>query len=234
MKIPISPRLKAIADEVILTETAADIGTDHGYLPVYLVKRKGLSRVIAADVNQDPLNKACRVIQLYKLQSHIDLRLGNGLEVLEPGEASTIIIAGMGGVLISELLDKSPAIAQKAEKLILQPVQGTKELRRYLFKNGYEIINEKLIQEKHRFYVILSTHFMNKPVQQVDSLTLEIGSFIQLQDPVVTQAFLRRKIRITENKWRGMLRSEAVEKEKIMETELLLVKLKEALAWVTK
>lgn len=234
MKIPISPRLKAIADEVILAGTAADIGTDHGYLPVYLVKRKELSRVIAADVNQDPLNKARRVIQLYKLQPYIDLRLGNGLEVLHPGEASTIIIAGMGGVLISELLDKSPVIAQKAEKLILQPVQGTKELRRFLFENGYEIINEKLIQERHRFYVILSTYFTNKPVQQVDPLTLEIGAFIQQQDPVVTQAFLRRKIRITEKKLRGMLRSEAVEKEKIMETELLLEKLKEALAWVIK
>ena len=234
MKIPISPRLKAIADEVILTGTVADIGTDHGYLPVYLVKRKGLSRVIATDVNQDPLNKARRVIQLYKLQPHIDLRLGDGLEVLQPGEASTIIIAGMGGVLISELLDKGSATAQKAEKRIRQAVQGRKELRRYLLNKGYEIIKEKLIQEKHRFYVVLSAHFMNKPVQQVDPLTLEIGAFILQQDPAVTQAFLRRKIRITENKRRGMLRSETVEKEKIIETDLLLEKLKEALAWVIK
>ncbi len=234
MRIPLSHRLKAIADEVIINKTVADIGTDHGYLPVYLVKNKGLSSVIAADVNQDPLNKARRVIQRHKLQQHIELRLGDGLSILHEGEASTIIIAGMGGNLISEILEQSPSIAKGAERIILQPVQSVRELRQYLLENGYEITNEILMQEKNRFYEILCTQFRNKPLQQIDPLVLEVGAFLQYQEPDISQAFLRRKIRLTENKRRGMLKSETVEKSKIMEVELLLIKLKEALEWFAK
>ncbi len=234
MRVPLSHRLRVIADEVIINKKVADIGTDHGYLPVYLVKHKGVSKVIAADVNQDPLNKARIVIQRHKLQQHIELRLGDGLNVLHEGEASTIIIAGMGGNLISEILDNSPSVAKKAEKLILQPVQSVQELRRYLLENGYEITNEKLMQEKNRFYEILCTQFRNKPWGQIDPLVLEIGEFLQDQDPHIAQAFLRRKIRLTENKRVGMLKSESLDGAEIVEVELLLKKLKEALEWFVK
>lgn len=234
MKTTLSPRLQAIADEVIVNGIAADIGTDHGHLPVYLVKHKGLTHVIATDVNQDPLNKARLVIQRHKLQHQIELRLGDGLTILQAGETVTIVMAGMGGLLISELLENSPAIAHNTEKIILQPVQSAKELRQYLLENGYEITREKLVLEKQRFYEIICARYGNKPKRDIDPLVFEIGEFIQNQDPAVSKAFLKRKIRLTEGKKRGILKSETVNEEKVKEVERMLEKLKEALEWIIK
>ncbi len=148
-----TPRLKKIIDYVN-TKAAADIGTDHAYVPIELIRSKRATRVIASDVRQGPLDIAKENISQSGLSDKIETRLGSGLSVLSPGEADTIIIAGMGGELIADILSKDERIARQAE-LILQPMNSQYELRRWLIDNNYTILKEDLENEGKRIYNFL-------------------------------------------------------------------------------
>ncbi|SMP39312.1 tRNA (adenine(22)-N(1))-methyltransferase [Anoxynatronum buryatiense] len=232
MSITLSPRLAAAANRADPTAVVADIGTDHGYIPIYLVKEKGVRHVIATDANEDPLNKARRIVQRFKLEAHITLRLGNGLEVLEPGEATTLILAGMGGTLITELLEASPMVAHQAQQLILQPVQAVPVLRRYLAAHGYRIHEEVLIQEKHRFYEIMVAKYENLPVHEPEPVWLETGSFLKQQPATVARAFVSRKIRLFTQKYQGLSQADPPDPRQLSETRALIEALKEELRWL--
>ncbi len=148
-----TPRLKKIIDYVN-TEVVADIGTDHAYVPIELIKSKRALRVIASDVRQGPLYIAKGNISDSGLADKIESRLGSGLSILSPGEADTIIIAGMGGELIADILLKDEETARQA-KLILQPMNSQYELRRWLIDNNYTILKEDLENEGKRIYNFL-------------------------------------------------------------------------------
>lgn len=225
------PRLKVIADSVSSSGIVADVGTDHGYLPVYLIREKGLQKVIATDVNKDPLAKAQRIIFRHKLTDQIELRLGDGLKVLEPGEADTIILAGMGGILISDLLDSSPEVAKSAKMLIAQPIQAVSGLRQYLWQSGYRICSEKLVQEKHRFYETVFACYEGNDEVKTDPVDLEIGTFIREQAPGTAKAYLKRKIRILEQRQKGLREAKNLDTAAIKEIEGILKALKEELSW---
>ncbi|SCG83595.1 hypothetical protein DW1_2028 [Proteiniborus sp. DW1] len=151
----LSPRLQAIADYVPKEAVVADIGTDHGYIPVYLVSNKIASRIIATDINIGPLENAKSYIDKKNYGEFIETRLGNGLKCLLPNEVDTIIIAGMGGHLIAEILDNSKEITETAKRFILQPMVASAELRRYLYNNDYTIIDEKLAKEGSKLYEVM-------------------------------------------------------------------------------
>ena len=106
----LSRRLKAVADFVPQDMICADIGSDHGYLPIYLVGERIIPHAIAADIGKGPLESAALNVRKYHLEDKIELRLGNGLEVLLPNEVSCVTICGMGGGLICEILNNSPQI----------------------------------------------------------------------------------------------------------------------------
>ena len=129
----LSERLQKIAD-CISTETLADIGTDHGYIPIYCVKNGRCTRAIASDINKDPLKAACDNITENGLSEKIETRLSNGLEGLLPNEADTIVIAGMGGFLIRDILINGADKIGDNTVLILQPMVAASELREYLCK----------------------------------------------------------------------------------------------------
>ena len=148
-----TPRLKKIIDYVN-TRVAADIGTDHAYVPIELIKSGRAERVIASDVRQGPLDIAKGNIEQNGLSDKIETRLGSGLSVLSPKEADTIIIAGMGGELIADILLKDDETARQAE-LILQPMNSQYELRRRLIDNNYTIVKEELENEGKRIYNFL-------------------------------------------------------------------------------
>ena len=124
MKIKLSPRLEVIAGCVAGVKSMADIGTDHGYLPVYLVENELVSRAIASDTNQQPLKKAEKIIKEQQLEKQIETRLGSGLSVLKPGEVDAVVMAGMGGLLIRDLLEAQPDVARQQKKLVLQPMNN--------------------------------------------------------------------------------------------------------------
>lgn len=157
----ITARLHCIINHVN-GSIAADIGTDHAYVPIRLIDEKRVEKVIASDVKKGPVESALRTVKKYNMDSKIDIRLGAGLSVLKENEADIIIIAGMGGILISEILEAGKSTAENAE-LILQPMNCQYELRKYLIKNGYTITGEDIAIEGFKVYNLLT---VRKGIQQ--------------------------------------------------------------------
>jgi len=152
----LSKRLTQVAKFIPKGMICADIGTDHGYLPIYLVQTGIAPKVIAADVNKGPLNAATKNVQNYGLADKIELRLGNGLAVLTPKEVQCVSICGMGGSLMCEILDNSSEIIAELEYLVLAPNIAPELIRSWAKKNNWAIDNEELILEDGRFYPIIA------------------------------------------------------------------------------
>lgn len=152
----LSKRLQTIADFVVPDSRVCDIGTDHGYIPVYLIKSGIAKKVIATDISRGSLDKIIDLIEEQGLEEHIEARLGDGLNVLKENEVDTLVIAGMGGILISEILEAGKSITENIDSFILQPMVGAKELRKYLLDNNYKIISEELVFEEGKYYEIIS------------------------------------------------------------------------------
>ena len=151
----LSKRLQLVASFVSEGLQLADIGTDHGYVPVYLVQNKKIPYAYACDVNKGPLERARRHIQEARLQGQIETRLGSGLSVLQPGEAQSIVIAGMGGPLMIQLLEEGQAVAASAAELILSPHSEIEGVRRFLHKSGFAIVREEMVQDEGKFYTVM-------------------------------------------------------------------------------
>ncbi len=145
--IKLSPRLKKIAQQIDAGETMADIGTDHGFLPIYLWENKICPKVIMTDISTGSLSKARENCEMYYPGKEFDLRLGSGIEVLREGEADAVVIAGMGGILMTEILGKDLKKTLSLRKLVLQPRTDVGKLRFWLFDNGFSITNEALVRE---------------------------------------------------------------------------------------
>lgn len=155
-KLELGPRLRAIADLVPPDcRCLADIGTDHGYVPAALLLAGRVGRAVAADVGALPLDHARRTAARCGVEDRMDLRLGDGLSVLSPGEADVIVIAGMGGDTIAGILAAAPW-SRDGPLLLLQPMSRAYELRRWLPEQGYAVRAETLVQDKGVLYPILS------------------------------------------------------------------------------
>jgi tRNA (adenine22-N1)-methyltransferase len=150
----LSPRLAAAARYVLPGRPVADIGTDHAYLPTHLVQTGQVPRAIAADVMPGPLDAARATVADEGLAESVELRLGNGLRVLQPGEAATATICGMGGPLIAEILAAGPLEA--IERLVLQPMGGEERLREWLAAHGWRLVAEELTEDAGRIYLIMA------------------------------------------------------------------------------
>ncbi|WWU45582.1 class I SAM-dependent methyltransferase [Paraclostridium sordellii] len=227
-KLKLTDRLLKIASLVGENKKIADIGTDHGYIPVYLLNNNKINYAILADVNKGPLENARKEVKHNKLENKVDLRLGSGLEVLKINEVDEIIIAGMGGILISELLNVKKDVSQSVEKLILQPMQAQSELRKYLYNNGYEIINEVLVKEDFRIYEIIEAKYTGKNTVVTDDIYYEVGKKLIENKDDLLEEFLIKKI----NAYKGLLDKldgkigEGIERKRI-ETMEKIDKLKE-------
>lgn len=177
-------RLESIVSMVDKCEIAADIGSDHGYVAEMLFKENKCEKIIATDLNEGPLNRTIEHLSSKNFQDRCDFRLGNGLSVLKEGEADAIIIAGMGGELISKIIDSSKNIAMKSHQLILQPMTGIAHLRRYLSENSFEIVDEKIVREDHHFYFIIKAKKGASKTE--DSIYYEISKILlDKKDPIM-------------------------------------------------
>ncbi|OPZ73058.1 MAG: tRNA (adenine(22)-N(1))-methyltransferase [Firmicutes bacterium ADurb.Bin456] len=204
----ISRRLAALAAFVPAGSSVADIGTDHAYLPVYLVKTDVCRRVIATDVREGPFGSAKVKVQEHGLDGRIELRLGDGLQALEPGEAEVLVLAGMGGNTIREILTGAPQVLKQCTRLILQPMADAGDLRIWLAGRGWKIWDERLVEEDGRIYVILAAVPGEESTK--DKLYLELGPrLIEKKDPLLA-VYLER---IT-NKYEKILASLAASKSK--------------------
>lgn len=152
--VKLSKRMQAIADYIIATDTVVDVGTDHGFLPIYLVENKICKHAIAMDINQGPLERAKEHIEESKLTKKIQTRRSDGLESLKQKEAQVMIIAGMGGPLMMRILQNGKDIASCFDEIVLQPQSELEEFRKFLYLTGYEIVDETMVLEEGKYYTI--------------------------------------------------------------------------------
>ena len=157
----IDNRLMTIADMVSRKGTLLDVGTDHGYLPIYLIKSSKIDKAIASDVSKGSLSKAIEEVKKEKLQDKIETRLGSGLMVIkEDDKLDTVVLAGMGGILISELIAEKLEYIKKADiEFIVQPVQSPESVRKFFQKEKFTIIEEKLAKAEGRIYHIIKARY---------------------------------------------------------------------------
>lgn len=155
MKLPISKRLLCCASMVQSGARVADIGTDHGYLGIYLLQTGAARHVIACDLRKDPLENARRNAKLFGVDGAMEFRLSDGLEKILPDEVDTVVMAGMGGDLIQKILSQCPWRKREGLQFILQPQSAGNVLRRWLCEDGFEIQREEPVQDGHFLYTVM-------------------------------------------------------------------------------
>lgn len=189
----LSKRLEIIADLVKNCDKIADIGTDHGYIPIFLVKNEICKTAIASDINKGPVEKAILNIKSYNLQHKIECRLGGGLTVVKPFEVQGAVIAGMGGNLIRDIIEESLEVFKSLEFSVLQPVQNPETLRKYIYESGYTIIDEELCYDEGKYYEVLKVVFSSNPIE-VDSIYYEVGKKLLDKKHPLLKEFITFKI----------------------------------------
>lgn len=195
--IKLSDRLQRIADFIDAGESAADIGTDHGFLPIALWETGKSPKVVLCDINAGPLEKAKMNIEKHVPDQDFDLRIGNGIKTLEPAEVDVIVIAGMGGLLIAEILGEDLPKSKTYKKLILQPRNAPEKMRAWLLTNGFAIKDEMLVREgKYICEIIVAEPCNFIDLKESEELDLEISPILfQRKDPLLVE-FIENKIRI--------------------------------------
>jgi tRNA (adenine22-N1)-methyltransferase len=169
--IALSPRLHAAASFVPQGAKLADIGSDHAYLPVWLWQNGRLASAIASDIRAAPLERGrAAALQAGIPPGCIDFRLCDGLAGLAPGEADTLVMAGMGGETIAAILAQAPFARNETLRFILQPMTAASDLRLWLSENGFVVEEERLAREGKRLYAVLSARFA--PAREGEALTL--------------------------------------------------------------
>ena len=148
----LTPRLRALADLVPQDARLADVGTDHAYLPVWLLLQGRISRAIAADLREGPLNRARETARQYQVEDKVSFRLCDGLSLVDREEVDVISIAGMGGETIAAILQAAPWAREKL--LLLQPMTSFPDLRLWLQQHAYAIQRERIAREGERLYTV--------------------------------------------------------------------------------
>jgi tRNA (adenine22-N1)-methyltransferase len=229
--LKLTPRLKIIADSVKGFDTLADIGSDHAYIPIYTVRNGWVKSAVATDVNSGPAEISRERIRNYELESRICVRQGNGLQVLNSGEAEVIIIAGMGGILIRDILDKGAKVAESAKVLILQPMRDSEKVRAWLFEHGFEIIDEELVRDQGKIYEVI----WSKPGGEARDAKrpLFIGDrLIEKKHPLLAE-FISRRINELEKVMVALEDANSDKcRERAEECKAMLVYYREVAEWV--
>jgi tRNA (adenine22-N1)-methyltransferase len=205
-KLQLQPRLQLLADLVPDGSRLADIGTDHGYLPVRLLQDGRIPSAIAADVGREPLQHAVRTAEEYGV-AEIDFRLCDGLRGVSPQEVDTIVIAGMGGETMIHILAAADWTKEPDRyTLLLQPMTKTGELRRWLSDNGYHFTAERLVWDKDFLYPVMVVTGGRQSISETEQ---EYG--VCLADDPLYGEFLDRQIAKLQRAAEGKCRSEKEE-----------------------
>ena len=185
----LSKRLQAVADIIPKSDTIADIGTDHGYIPIYAIKNQLSKKAIAMDVNPGPLERAKYHIKEEGLEAKIECRLSDGLEKLAHGEADTIVIAGMGADLICNILSAEFS----TKHLILSPHTHQEKVRIFLRTHGYKIVEENMIFEDNKFYNIIRADYLGENADDIP-VNDYFGEYLLKNNHPVLKMFLEKEI----------------------------------------
>jgi len=225
----LSVRLTKVANYVPQGARIADIGSDHAYLPCFLAKNLKISYAIAGEVAKGPFHSAEKNVLAEGLANTIAVRLGDGLEVIEPGEVDCITIAGMGGALISSILENGNDKLDSVKRLILQPNISAISIRTWLLENNWELIAEEIIEEDSKIYEILVAERGNpaKPYIEKKEEGLLLGPFLMKQKNEI----FKKKWTAEKKNWQRIyealegasLNAETIEKKKELTDKIRLV-----------
>lgn len=174
--------------------TLADIGTDHAFLPIYLIDNNIAQHVIACDIAQGPLATAEQNIKKAGAENKISLRLADGLKGVKPGECNAVTVMGMGGETISQIIDSAPWLKAERQVLVLQPMTCDDRLRKYLNLNGFEIIEEKAVFSKGRVYTVIKTKWNDCKENTAPEFEY-IGKLLEDNPSDAEKAFVLRRLK---------------------------------------
>jgi tRNA (adenine22-N1)-methyltransferase len=186
-------RLNEIYNCIDKNGVVADVGCDHGKLEIMLIRLGKADRLIASDISPKSLEKAVIACSGAEFEGRISFRHGDGLSVLKPNEAGVIVIAGMGGLQIADILKKGAKIAHSAV-LVLCPHSHEAKLRRYLLENGYGITKESLALEEGRYYQIICAKYDGSRSRELDEFYYEIGRRLLESKTPLLKGFLEYRL----------------------------------------
>lgn len=198
-------RLMSCAKLVRENSKIADIGTDHAYLPIYLIKTGKIQQAIASDVRKGPLLNAKNNLEKYHLLDKVELRLSDGLEKIKKEEVDDMIIAGMGGEIIVNILSKVDWIKDINKRLILQPMSMEEKVRKFLYKEKFKIIEEKITISENKIYNVICAEFFQKNYE-ITELYPYIGA-LENNSNEETKIYINKKINSLKNQSKGLLKA---------------------------
>lgn len=204
----LSKRLEAVAELVTDGLRLADIGTDHGYIPIYLVEQKRIPSAIAMDINEGPLIRAKEHIQEHGLGNKIRTRKSDGLKDLDVNETDSMIAAGMGGALIIRILSDCPDTIASMQECILQPQSEIGKVRKYLIEHGYRIEEENMVYEEGKFYPMMKAIPGKREEIPYKEEEYEYGRCLLRMKHPVLQQFLERELGKKKEIYRRLLEKE--------------------------
>lgn len=201
----LTPRLRSVAELVPKGAKFADIGTDHAYLPVWLLQREIITKALACDLRRGPLDRARATAEKYSLTECMEFRLCDGLAGVAPGEVDTIAIAGMGGDTIAAILSSAPWVWRENCLLLLQPMSAQPHLRRWLQEHGYTIVRELLSREGNTIYTVFQV--VSGPMKELSPGQIWAGRQNRGEDAPLRAEYLNRLIDQTGRAVEGLRRS---------------------------
>ena len=227
--LKISERLATVASLIPKGAHLVDVGTDHGYVPIWLLQKQHIVSAIAMDVNKGPLARARENRDKYGFTDVMDLRLSNGLEKLKPGEGDSVLIAGMGGPLMIRIIEEGRKNASSIQTWVLQPQSEIPSVRRYLHEHDFKIIEEIMLKDDGKYYMAMKA----VPGQEESWSELEylFGKTLLLNQHPVLKEFIEKEMRLYENIVQQLIRSEQKESERYREVVQYLNNLKQAITY---
>ena len=193
----LSKRLKTIASFVPEGSRVADVGTDHGYMPIYLIQNGVAVSAVAMDVRSGPLSRAAEHVREYGLEEKIELRISDGLCALKEGEADTVIISGLGGPLMIDIMTRGQQVAQSVNCFVLSPQSDIPGVRVFLRENGYRIAREAFIKDEGKYYTVMQVfHGISRPGRYIDDL---YGKYLlDHGDPILAEYLIKESAKYRE------------------------------------
>ncbi len=212
----LTDRLLAISQMVIAGHAAADIGSDHAFLPVYLVEQGIVPKAIATELTDGPLLRAQEAIENCSFRDSIEIRKGDGLQALAVGETATVIIAGMGGETICRILSSDWDKAASFQRFVFQPMSRAYMLRAALAEQGWPILDEILVVENKQIFVVITSKPGKMPYQ-LSQLELDIGpTILDNKDSELGKLYLEKRMARYQAVYKSLLRSNTMENKELM------------------
>ncbi len=199
--IELSKRMQSVADMIQPCDAVGDIGCDHAFVSIYLVEQHRAKRVIASDVRRGPITIAKRNIETMNLSDQIEIRMGDGLDTIVPGEVNAVVLAGMGGMLMIDILERGEEVVTRCDQLVLQPQSDIEKVRRYLAEKGYHLADEQMLIDAGKYYNLLDVR-VHEMVQKDEYDCSKLaddwcymygGSLLRKKDSVLRSWLVKRR-----------------------------------------